>query len=182
MPERWITDTRFTRLSGDAFKLFAFGLLFAVANRREGLLHDDDLPDLPRVDLKRMAELEKAGLWTREGDGWRIAEYAGTQTSLAELEAMDRARILARDRKARQRQREKAEAESGQMSRVTSQARTGQARLGQANDKGTSHIEVNVKEGGDWPTPAVPGSGIPGQAAPVESSARFDAHSANGWE
>lgn len=158
MPQRWISDTRFTRLSGDAFKLFTFGLMFSVANRREGLLLDDDLPDLPRVNLDRASELERAGLWVREGCGWRIAEHAATQTSIAELDAAERARIAARDRKARQRQRERDE-DSGLQSRVTSQARPGQERPGQANDKGGSQIkEINVKDLGDWPEVAKPGS------------------------
>lgn len=170
-PERWLSDTRFTRLSGDAFKLFMLGLTFSVANRREGLLHDDDLPDIPRVDLQRIPELERAGLWTREGGGWRIAEYATTQTSLAELDAAERARVFARERKARQRQRERAESDSSQMSRVTSQDRPGQDRPGQANDIEGSRIEeINVKEEGaqEWPAVAVPG-----QAPAAEGSSNF---------
>lgn len=165
MPQRWITDTRFTRLSGDAFKLFTFGLMFSVANRREGLLLDDDLPDLPRVSLDRASELERAGLWTRESAGWRIAEHAATQTSITELEAAERARIAARERKARQRQRER-DSDSGLESRVTSQARPGQERPGQANDKGRSQMEeINVKDVVDWPDVAKPGS--------FEASRRF---------
>lgn len=156
-PERWLNDTRITRLSGDAFKLFGLGLMFAVANKREGFLYEDDLDDIKRIDRSRVFELEQAGLWERDGNGWRLDEYAETQTSLAELEASARARVLARDRKVRQRKRERAEDDdAGLKSRVTSQARTGQARTGV--EEGTSSRDGDTDE--SWPSPAPVGAGF----------------------
>jgi hypothetical protein len=102
-PERWLNDTRLTRLSGDAFKLFAFGLMFSVANRREGVLSGDDLEDIPRVDRSLASDLERAGLWKRQPGGWLIVDNAETQTSNAELDASARARQAARVKKANQR-------------------------------------------------------------------------------
>lgn len=162
-PERWLNDTRITRLSGDAFKLFGLGLIFAVANKREGFLYEDDLEDIKRVDRSRIFELEQAGLWKRDGNGWRLDEYSETQTSLAELEASARARVLARDRKVRQRKKERAEDEGadGLMSRVTSQARPGQDRTGV--EGGTPNTQQQADEG--WPDVAPVGEGVDSPSA-----------------
>jgi hypothetical protein len=176
-PERWLNDKRIVRLSGDAFKLWGLGILYSVANRQEGFLHEGDLRYIHDVDASRAFELEKAGLWSRDGDGWQMAEYEDTQTSLAELDAAANARRAARDKKARQRARTKQADDSDLVSPGTPQARTGQARTGaegepsntqQQSDEGWPEVtpvgagsgfsSPNVKDSSDWPgSPSIPG-------------------------
>ena len=170
LPERWLNDRRLARLSDAAFRLYVTALMWAVANRTEGLLAADDLPLMPRVDLGRVDELEKAGLWTRDQDGWLIAEFVETQTSNEQLAATARARLLARDRKARQRAREREEknASSRDVTRdYTGQDRPGQDRPGQdrprqeelsarVEDNGAACVSCGqpveeVRRAGGWP-------------------------------
>ncbi|MCW6008704.1 hypothetical protein K1W54_29780 [Micromonospora sp. CPCC 205371] len=177
-PAPWIFEKRFKGLSGDATKLFLFGYGYSVFNELEGRIPDDDLPDIPGVNLACVQELERAGLWTRDGSGWLLARYSETQSTLAELAAAARARIAARDRKARQRVREKGEDDAGLMSRVTPQERRGKDRTGveggtpntqqQADEgwpdvapvgAGSGFSSPNVKDTSDWPG----GRSIPGQ-------------------
>lgn len=174
-PERWLNDKRIVRLSGDAFKLWGLAILYSVANRQEGFLNEGDLRYIHDVDVSRVFELEKAGLWSREGGGWWMAEYEDTQTSLAELDAAANARRAAREKKARQRARTKQDGDPNLMSPGTSQARTGQARTGvegeellqqqTPNKAGRPTTPVgagfdvggDVKDTEDWPVAAVPG-------------------------
>lgn len=174
-PERWLNDKRIVRLSGDAFKLWGLAILYSVANRQEGFLHEGDLRYIHDVDVSRAFELEKAGLWKREGDGWWMAEYDDTQTSLAELDAAANARRAAREKKARQRARTKQDDGSNLLSPGTSQARTGQARTGvegepfqqqQDDDEGWPpatpvgagfDLADDRNDKVDWPVVSVPG-------------------------
>jgi hypothetical protein len=103
IPERWLNDRRITRLSDPGWRLHTFALLWSVANRTEGWLDEDDLADIPRVDPKRMAELEAAGLWEQHGGQWAFVDFDSTQTTNAELDAAEAARKAAREKKARQR-------------------------------------------------------------------------------
>jgi hypothetical protein len=105
-PERWLNDRRFLLLSDAAHLLYTRALMFSVANRTDGLLHDDDLPLIPAVDPARADELAKAELWLRHGDGWLIVDYMATQTSRDDLEVLENERRRQREKKARRRARQ----------------------------------------------------------------------------
>lgn len=138
MPERWLSDRRVLRLSGDAFKLLGIAMMFSVANRTDGEIHDDDVPLLPAVDAAYFAELESNDLVECTPTGWFLLDFAATQTSRQELEKNEESRRLDRERKARERAEKAAAkvADSGQSpgpSTGPSAGRpTGQPRQGKA--------------------------------------------------
>jgi hypothetical protein len=142
-PERWLNDRRIMRLSDPAFRLFVIANAWAVANRTDGVLHDDDLWLMATVDAACCGELAKVSLWQRDQDRWLIVDYASTQTLSAQLDALDRKRQLDRQRKARQHGRQRAESELNVTVDVTrdgardTKDRTGQARIGVGQDVGS---------------------------------------------
>ena len=105
-PERWLNNRRIMGLDGDAFKLWIVALAWCAANRTDGVLTDDDLGQLPHsVDITRMEALWGADLMERDREAgrWVVIDYADTQLTRAELEALDEKRVKARVKKARQR-------------------------------------------------------------------------------
>lgn len=169
-PERWLNDRRINRLNGDAHKLFSFAVMWSVANRTEGVITDDDLADIHHTDHAQIPMLEKVGLWRREAGGWVITVFADTQTSVAELEAAEAARVHAREKKARQRLRQR---EGGLLSPGTSQDRPDQDSDRTGSDRGGgSWASKDEKANEDWPD--TPTAQVPIQAAAVEQSPRFD--------
>jgi hypothetical protein len=110
LPDRWLTDRRLLRLPDDAYRLFTTALLWSVANKTDGVLDDDDLLLLPRVDPAIAGHLGKAELWQRVGGRWLIADFADTQTSRSELDVLADRRRGDRQRKAAERQRKAAAA------------------------------------------------------------------------
>lgn|ERR1022692_4483670 len=102
-PERWLNDRRFLRLPDGAFRLFFISLAWAVANRTDGVIYDDDLALMPGIDAGQAKTLAKADLWERVSDHWLILDYEETQTSRSDLEVLAHARKKAREKKRRQR-------------------------------------------------------------------------------
>jgi hypothetical protein len=157
-PSRWMGDRRFLKASPDALLLYQFAMWYAVANRTDGLIEDDDLPLLARGDARYAPELEKVGLWRREAGGWLIVDYADTQTPKAQLEALDVRRRSDRERSQRYRDNRKGSKESRDSSRDDKgQDRPGQARKG--FDVG-SDVNKPVADD-DWPEPTPVGAGLP---------------------
>lgn len=158
LPERWLNDRRMLRLSDAAFRLYATALMWSVSNRTDGVVAEDDLTLMLRVDPGRALELEKHDLWQRDGDGWLISDFADTQTSKAQLDGLDLKRQQDRERAARYRDRRK--------SRDSSRDDKGQDRTGKDR-----HLEegshTNDEEHDDWPTPAIPGGGLPSDDQPM---------------
>lgn len=130
---RWLTDRRVMTLSGDDFKAFVTAGTYMVENRTDGHLTPDDLEFIPRFNRASIPRLIDAGVWIAEGEGWVMVEYQRTQTSRAEFEVLENARRADREKKARMRAAKKGSPGDGpgDMSRGTTQARTGQARQGQ---------------------------------------------------
>lgn len=148
LPERWLMDYRFDDLSNAAYRLYFTGLMSAVSNRTDGVLEDRRLKRLPNVDPGCAGELEKAGLWLRDGDRWVITDFANTQTSSKQLEGLDLKRQQDRDRSKRYR--------DGKKSRDSSRDDKGQARQGKVR----TGTEAEHEE--PWPeTTAVPGEEHP---------------------
>jgi hypothetical protein len=103
LPERWLNDRRFLRLSDAAHRLYVHTLMWSVANRSDGVVYDDDLALMPSVDIARVGELDKAELWQRDGDRWLILDFPMTQTSRDDLVVLENNRRREREKKARQR-------------------------------------------------------------------------------
>jgi len=111
-PDRWLNDRRVLRLSDAGFRLFVTSLAWAVSNRTDGILLDDDLPLIPRVERGCDVELVKAGLWDRDKDCWLIVDFVSTQTTRSELDRLENNRRVDREKKARRRARDKSEGDS----------------------------------------------------------------------
>lgn len=136
-PERWLNDLRILKLTDAAFRLHVTGLAMSVSNRTDGHLTDDALMLIHRVNSDRVDELERGGLWRRDGDGWLITDFAATQTAANELAALENARRRDREKKARQRMTAKVVpgtvpgSGEGDVSPRTAQDRQGEDRLGE---------------------------------------------------
>lgn len=111
-PERWLVDRRIQRLSADDYRAYSMSLIWAVSNRTDGHLSPEDLPAIPHFTVNQAQSLVDSGLWTKDDDGWSIEEYLLTQTSRAQLEAAENARVKDAERKARDRARLKAASSS----------------------------------------------------------------------
>ncbi len=104
LPERWIMDRRVLLTSPQAWRLYTFGLMYAVTNRSDGLLAADDLALIPAVDPKYAAELMQLGLWEDFGQGAiLITDFKSSQSSRDELDQLERIRAADREKKRRKR-------------------------------------------------------------------------------
>lgn len=131
-PERWLNDVRFRKLSDKGFRTYFNSLLWAVANRRDGILMPDELGFIPDVSVDEVDFLVKLNLWqTREDGGWTITDYSTTQTSREQLEGLERRKRQDADRARTYRGRRKDKVLSRNRSRDESRDDLGQARTGQ---------------------------------------------------
>lgn len=162
-PERWLHDRRITRLSDRAHRAFVVTLAYGVANRTDGVVLLADLRDLPRYVEAEVQVLVEAGLMEplADGTGFHVLEFMDTQSSRAELEAVDAARVAARKKKAAQRAASKQQPPSPSAvpgdvpGDHTGQARLGQDRPGSMNGT-TTEVQPEAQAG--WPPVAVPGA------------------------
>lgn len=104
-PERWLVDRRIQRLSADDYRTYSMSLIWAVSNRTDGRLCPEDLSSIPHFKVEQAQSLVDSGLWSKDDDDWIIEEYLLTQTSRAQLEAAENARVREAERKARDRAR-----------------------------------------------------------------------------
>lgn len=167
-PERWLHDRRVTRLSDRAHRAYVVTLAYAVANRTDGVFVHADFADLPAYVAQEVEALLEAGLWEllEDGTGFRAVDYPDTQSSRAELDAADGARVAAREKKARQRAQAKAAppdpepvpttAAPGTVPGDVPGDHTGQARTGQART-GSGTRATTKQDEDTWPPVAVPG-------------------------
>ena len=151
-PDRWLSDRRLRRLSDAHFRTFVTALIWAVANRTDGVIEREDLALIPNFAANAVREFVDAGLWTPLEQGWLITDFMETQTSRAQLQHLEVERTKERDKKARQRAAGKADAGGSTTANAvvprdiprdipgdvplddTGQARTGQARRGEHSD------------------------------------------------
>ena len=153
-PERWLHDRRITRLSDRAHRAYVVTLVYAVANRTDGRFAVEDLEDLPAYVQAEATALVEAGLWEPNGDGtgFVAVDFLDTQSSCAELEGLDKSRLVAREKKARQRAKGKSEDPTSEPEPAvpgdvpgdhTGQDRLGQDRQGQLKGgSGTTHLHA----------------------------------------
>jgi hypothetical protein len=146
-PERWLTDRRVLQLSDGGYRLFVTALAWAVANRTDGVLYDEDLTLMPKADASHADEVAKSGLWNRELDRWLIVDFVDTQTPRDQLEGLDRKRRQDRQRARRYRESHRS---SRDESRDESRDDKGQARRGEDEgfidsiNRDTSLLEKNI--------------------------------------
>ena len=140
MPERFLTDRRFAKLSADDFRAYVYSLMWSVSNRTEGIIDEQDIALILFMQSMTPSRLVAAGVWAIHPDGYLIVDFEATQTTKAQLEAIDQKRISDRDRQARHRQKktEPADSVTGDVTRdITREdkgkARTGKDRTGEAD-------------------------------------------------
>mgnify|MGYP007002577545 FL=1 len=129
-------------------------LMYAVSNRTDGQLAEDDLEAIPHFDRKHIESFIAADLWRQEGSAWVIADYMATQTSRAQLEAAELARVKEAQRSALNRARARASAvgREPEVRRTADSTAygtaydTGQARQGQDRQKTLSPESQSTAE------------------------------------
>ena len=102
-PERWLNDRRIMRLSAAEFRAYLLSLTWSVSNRTDGRLEATDLALVPGFDGGAVDALVAAGLWSAQPGGWKIVDFADTQTTAAQLKGLEQKRLMDRDRQARKR-------------------------------------------------------------------------------
>jgi hypothetical protein len=102
-PDRWLTDRRLQRLKDIEFRSFIQALTWSVSNRTDGVVEPGDLWGIPGFDPDSARVFVDAGLWVDCGEHWLIVDFAATQTTRSELEALERVRARDREKKARKR-------------------------------------------------------------------------------
>ncbi len=163
MPERWLLDRRLNRASDPAHRTFINVLLYAVANRTDGVVDLADLELIPRARSECVPELARLGLVTVDGDQLTLVDWNATQTSRSELEVLENNRRRDREKKARQR------AEKGDVpgdsppgsppGRVPGTAQAGR-KAGQAGNY-EGEINGDGERVDDWPAVTEPSSAGP---------------------
>lgn len=109
-PERLLSDRRLQRTSADHYRAYGNSLMYAVSNRTDGYLTADDFEAIPHFKPENADALVSADLWDVTEGGWIIRDYLITQTSRAQLEAAENARVKDAERKARERATKKGTA------------------------------------------------------------------------
>lgn len=140
MPERWLNDIRFRKLSDHEFRTFTMTLMWAVANRTDGYVLADDLAFIPDTVEEHTDRLVELKLWAVIPGGWIISDFEATQTSREQLEGLELKKRQDAVRARNYRGRKKAEAESRDQDRDPSRDdnRQGQDRQGQDRQAFTS--------------------------------------------
>ncbi|CDZ92349.1 hypothetical protein QM787_04350 [Rhodococcus ruber] len=111
LPERLLNDYRVNSLAAEVWRSYTHSLMFAVSNRTDGHLTRAHLPMIPMFRPGDENILVQSGLWIDQGEGWWIDRFDLDQTTKIQLEAVDRKRVMDRERKRREREREKTRAE-----------------------------------------------------------------------
>ena len=151
IPERYLMDRRIARLSDAAFRSWIVATLWAVANRTDGVIERDDLGLIPKLDAASVDALTASGLWTATDEGWRITDYAETQTSRSELEALENVRRREREKKRAQRSRPDADVSPGQSTGTVPAVSRGATQDRQ--DRQAPGVSSSSRKGGEGTPP-----------------------------
>jgi hypothetical protein len=146
-PDRWLSDRRLQRLTDGHFRAFITSLAWSVSNRTDGVIEPEDLALIPNFAVGAPQALVSAGLWSPLENGWRITEYAVTQTSRDQLTALENLRVREREKKARQRAAKKSATSTdavvpGTVPRDVPPDNTGQARPGKDRPGEGDHLRL----------------------------------------
>lgn len=163
VPEQWLYDPRWLRLSPTVRADALAWLVWSVAQRRDGMLEIADLELCTwRTSMDSLPVLIKAGIVKQlDADHIVFVDFSDTQASSADLAAAEDMRRKARERQRKSRAK-RAESRSEPVTRdghVTQQDRTGQDRKGQDYSEAAAVTE--------WATAAIP-SGEPVAVGYVE--------------
>lgn len=111
LDDRFPTHRKVALLSDRAFRLYISGLCWASENLTEGKILDRELTLVTRIRGAKTAakELQAAGLWDREDDGWQIHDYLDYNLSRQQVKA-DREANASRQQAWRDRKRAEREA------------------------------------------------------------------------
>jgi hypothetical protein len=132
--------------------------MWSVSNHTDGEIEPEDLSLIPGFSTGSEDELVASRLWIEIDHGWRVVDFADTQTSSAEHEALSKARLSNRQRQARWRAKkassDSANADDNVQSNVTRNVQsnavtktvTTQDRLGQARQGFASPSLADDKE------------------------------------
>jgi hypothetical protein len=92
LPQHWLDEPWFLRLSDDAKLLYMCGLMWAIG-RTDGRIPSYALPRLCPDDVDRraraVAELVRVGKWkpyTSDGGGWRYPDWTDSQSTVEQIE------------------------------------------------------------------------------------------------
>lgn len=102
-PERWLNDRRVMTLPAEDFRAFMLSIAWCAANRTDGEITADDLAIMPWLISCPPARMVAAGLWNTTSDGWLVLDWPTHQSTRAQLEAAQEARVKARERQRRHR-------------------------------------------------------------------------------
>lgn len=95
-PERWLNDRRIKRLSDAGHRFLVIAMTYAVANKTDGLLDLETVDELVGnhgCDREAVPELISRGLLMVVEDGWFLIDFPTTQTSVAQANAAELARM-----------------------------------------------------------------------------------------
>jgi hypothetical protein len=157
-PDRWLNDRRLLRLTDRAHRGFICALVWSVSNHTDGEIEPEDLSLIHGFSPGCEDELVASKLWIEIDHGWRVVDFADTQTSAAEHEALSKARLSNRERQARWRAKkassDSANADDNVQNNVTHNVQsnavtktvTTQDRLGQARQGFASPSLADDKE------------------------------------
>ncbi|MFI9204017.1 hypothetical protein [Streptomyces sp. NPDC053048] len=111
LDDRFPSHRKVATLSDRAFRLHVSALCWCAANLTDGRISDKELRLVAHVrGMKATArQLEDAGLWVRDEDGWAIHDFHDYQPSAEHVRA-ERERNAARQKRFRDRKAEKAAA------------------------------------------------------------------------
>lgn len=130
LPGRWLMDPTIRTLGADRWTVFSWALMWSAEQGTDGLIPRHMLPLLhPDGATAEDAEaLVNVGLWDAEGDGYRVRDWARTQSLAADVEHQRE-----RNRRKQQAHRERARERDGVTGYVTGQSpRRGEERPGEA--------------------------------------------------
>lgn len=153
IPYRYLADRRINQLTDGAFRGFVNSFAWSVEQRTDGVILRDDIPLIPRLSVKHVAEFVRVELWIPiDSSSWQIADYKATQTTKDAFEKLDAIRAAAAQKKRDQRAKAAAEKRGvefspGDMSRDS----PGDIRKGTAQDSDTQGQS-------DWTVAPIPRS------------------------
>jgi hypothetical protein len=188
LDDRFPTHRKVALLSDRAFRLYVSALCWSSENLTEGHITERELPLVARIrGPKAIArELETAGLWDRDDDGWTVHDYLEYNPSRARVKE-DREANAARQQAYRERKRADRNGDSNGVTRPDEDQRndataTRTRHDGDTNASGNEslfHEEQQVSEfrnavSNAAPSPTRPLTTSYGSSSDVEAPQRDD--------
>lgn len=159
LPGRWLVDPQLEELSDRAWRMFTGSLMYAAEQGTDGVIGRPALRLLhpEGFDLKAAQELLAAGRWEVHGSGYRVVDWAKTQSTAEQVEHY---RERGRVKKAKQRANAKTGESPGGQQQGTDPGESTREVVQTRQDQTRPSSEGAEPQAGqgDWPPVAVPGS------------------------